>query len=61
MELYKSSIADITPPFMYSNRGRCIYKQKCGMKFETLGWKLVDEMKRPVLQLTTWSKTRPIS
>ena len=26
--MYKSSVADVTPPFIYSDRGRCLYEHK---------------------------------
>ena len=34
--MYKSSIADITPVFIYSDRGRCLYKHK--RKYNFIRW-----------------------
>ena len=46
MELYKSSISDITPPFIYSNRGRCLYKHKRKGNFTKWAFAIVNGLRK---------------
>ena len=44
--VYKSSISDITPPFIYSNRGRCLYQHKRKGNFMKWAYSVVNGLKK---------------
>lgn len=46
MELYKSSISDVTPPFIYSSRGRCLYQHKRKGNFTKWAFAVVNGLRK---------------